>query len=319
MKSVYLLLGPEEGEKEIFIKNEIKKIKTKLQKKPQIYTFYPFDTAMIDIVSSLQNEDLFSDHRIVILKNIEEIKLKQDIDILSNYIKKPSPNSTLMLLSATFKGIPKKIENSLPKENKTIFWEMFENKKVEWIRNYFKSKSIKIDPDAVQFLLNMVENNTKELKKECSTLALFFGENSTLKLEELEKYVYHSKHENIFTLFESITKRDLDSSLDILDNILLSKESDSIAILSGLLWQVRNLLQLKMLLKENYSFEDAFLKIKIKYLSMPNSQKTFVFTWDKIQSWTLQKINTRQFNILTDINNKALDHYVGQKRYYRKD
>ena len=62
----------------------------------------------------------------------------------------------------------------------------------------------------------MIENNTKDLKSECSKLALFFGPGASIKTEELEKYLYHSKEENVFTLFESIAQRNFDLSLEIL-------------------------------------------------------------------------------------------------------
>ena len=140
---------------------------------------------------------------------------------------------------------------------------MFENRKVDWITTFFHKREIRIEREASEFLLEMIENNTKDLEQECGKLAYFFGKGSKLETETIEKYIYHSKEENTFTLFEKIAARDLGASEEALENILLSKESDSASLLGGLLWQVRNLLKLKQLLANNFSSEEAFSRLKI--------------------------------------------------------
>jgi DNA polymerase-3 subunit delta len=110
----------------------------------------------------------------------------------------------------------------------------------------------------------MVENNTRDLELECERLALFFGPGTVLHTETIAQYIYHSKEENVFTLFEKLAERDLAASQEILTKILLSKESDPTSLMGGLLWQIRKLIDLKRLMEENYSSEEAFSRINIK-------------------------------------------------------
>jgi DNA polymerase-3 subunit delta len=220
----------------------------------------------VDIISLLRNGSLFARHKVVCLFDADQIKRKEDVSLLEEYIHHPSPDSTLLLVSDTSNlgSVSKKITNALPKQARQIFWEMFQNRKVGWVKKTFERKDIHIDTEAATFLLEMIENNTRDLEQECERLALFFGPGTVLHTETIAQYIYHSKEENVFTLFEKLAERDLAASEEVLCKILLSKESDPSALMGGLLWQIRKLIDLKRLLEENYSEEEAFSRIAIK-------------------------------------------------------
>ena len=50
------------------------------------------------------------------------------------------------------------------------------------IVNFFRGRGIQIEPQAVEFLLDMVDNDTRTLGGTCEKLALFFGPGSRLGL-----------------------------------------------------------------------------------------------------------------------------------------
>jgi DNA polymerase-3 subunit delta len=258
----FLLLGPEEAEKSEFIQKTIAQI-AKKEDQPEIHRFYAFDTAVVDVVSLLQNGSLFSDYRVVILSNVEKIKKGDELSLLANYLKNPPPKAALFLLSDSIKNVSQKLSSAIPKQNVHKFWEMYENKRVNWIGAYFKARKIKIGGDATAFLMEMIQNNTRDLERECSRLASYFGEGSVLEIEKLEQFVYHSKEENVFTLFERLADRDLCASQEILAKILLSKDTDSTGILAGLLWQLRNLVKMKNMLESNYSLDETYSRLKV--------------------------------------------------------
>lgn len=264
MSAVFLLLGPEEGEKAQFIENTLSSISKRVGEEPELHRYYAFESTVADVLANLRNGSLFSKHKAVILNNIEEIKKKNDITLLSDYLGSPSENATLFLVSHLVKGINRTIERSLSPQNKKIFWEMFENKKFDWVVGFFRKRNIGIDQETASYLLEMIQNNTRDLREQCSKLAQFFGEGSQLRLEMIEKYIYHSRDENVFTLFERIALKDLSASQEILSKILLSRESDPSALLSGLLWQIRKLQRLKVLIEKNFPLDEIFVKLNIK-------------------------------------------------------
>jgi len=270
-KNIHLLLGPENGEKKEFIKTLEKNI-IKSSGEPEKFRFYPYDTEIGEIVSIMKNGSLFSSHKIVTINNCEDIKKKNSVEQLVEYCKSPSDDVTLILVSDGNK-VDTKIEKAIPSAQKKIFWEMFENRKKDWVISFFRKKGLTIDYDAVELLLDMIENNTDSMKNDCEKLAFYFKEGARITEEDIENFLYHSREENVFTLFEKVCRRDLETSLDVLNSIVLAKETQPVQLLSGLLWQFKNLLNLSSLLSKNTNQSEALLKSNIRG---KKNQKTYM-------------------------------------------
>jgi DNA polymerase III subunit delta len=276
-----LLLGPEEGEKSAFVEKIRAGLASRIGEVPETHRFYAGETPVTEVVLRLRNLSLFSRHRLVILSSVEEVKRAEEVAVLVEYLSAPAQDATLLLLSTSFAGDidrkivgdqRKKTPGAVPFENQKIFWELFDNQKQGWVTSYFRQRDIRIDPDAVEYLLDMVENNTRDMRVECERLALFFGPGSTLTLENVEHYIYHSKEENVFTLFDRICERELLSSEEVLDRILLSREAEAVQLASGLLMQFRRLAGYKRMLEASYESSEAFQKLRI---FSKKSQKTY--------------------------------------------
>lgn len=290
--AVYLFLGPEEGKK----RDEIKKIENSILKKigsePEKHQFYPFEKKVSDIISIMKNGSLFSTHKFIIINNAEEIKKKSDVELLVEICKKPIKGNTLILKS-TNNSIDKKIEKAVNSKNKVIFWEMFENQKKSWIVSYFNSFNQKINPNAVDHLLEMVDNNTQELKNACEKISFFFDKGKIITEDEIDTYLYHSREENVFTLFEKMAMKDLEASLEINIKLSLSSDSTPIAIISGLLWQFKRLLSLKTAISQKVPIQEAMLRQGIKG---KKNQKSYQSALGNYSLHELQKI----ISILSD-------------------
>ena len=286
--STHLLLGPEEGEKALHLEKIKQGVIAATGGQPEVSRFYAGESRMADVVLCLRNQTLFAGHRVVILANLEEVKRAEEVATLVEYLGAPASDATLVLLSGGFAGeIDKKIMTAVPKESQKIFWEMFDNQKQGWVMNFFKQKKIAIAPDAVDYILDMVENNTRDMRTECDRLALFFGPDTAIGLEDVEHYIYHSKEENVFTLFDRICERELGSAADVLDKILLSKEADATQLAGGLLLQFRRLAGFKRMLADNYEPAEAFPKLRI--FSKKN-QKTYIEASRKFSAEDLHAI-----------------------------
>ena len=276
-----LLLGPEEGEKSAFVEKLRAALTRRLGEAPETHRFYAGETPVADVVLCLRNLSLFSRHRLVILSNVEEVKRAEEVGALVEYLASPAQDATLLLLSTGFAGDVdrrvggdqrKKVPGAVPFENQRIFWEMFDNQKQGWVASFFRQREITIDPDAVEYLLDMVENNTRDMRVECERLALFFGAGAALTLENVEHYIYHSKEENVFTLFDRICERELLAAEEVLDRILLSREAETTQLAAGLIMQFRRLAGYKRMMAANYESSEAFQKLRI---FSKKSQKTY--------------------------------------------
>jgi DNA polymerase-3 subunit delta len=291
-----LLLGPEEGEKSAFIEKIIEALTARLGEPPEKSRFTAGEAGMAEVVLRLRNMSLFARHRLVILSNTEELKGAEEIGALVEYLASPAPDANLLLLSSGFPGEidrriagdqKKKTPGAVPFEHQKVFWELFDNQKQGWVTNFFRQRKISIASDAVDYILDMVENNTRDMRVECERLALFFGADATLTLENVEHYIYHSKEENVFTLFDRICDRDLLASQEVLDKILLSREAEATQLVGGLLQQFRKLASYKRMLLANYTSTEAFPRLRI--FSKKN-QKTYAEGSRKFSAPQLQTI-----------------------------
>jgi DNA polymerase-3 subunit delta len=310
--TIHLLLGPENGEKKDFI-NKLEKHINKTSGEPEKFRFYPYDTDMGDIVSIMKNGSLFSSHKMVTINNCEDIKKKDAIEQLVAYCKSPSEDVTLILISDGTK-VDTKIEKAIPATHKKIFWEMFENRKKDWVISFFRKKGLSIDMNAVELLLEMIENNTDSMKNDCEKLAFYFKEGSRISEDDIENFLYHSREENVFTLFEKICKRELEPSLDVLSSIVLAKETMPVQLLSGLLWQFKNLLSLSSLLSSKVPQTEALLKSNIRG---KKSQKTYMDGVRNYKTGELENIITlieeydnRLRTVRTEIQDSIIEMFI---------
>ena len=261
---LYLFTGPEAGERSDAV-NELLKVYEKKLGSIDVHRFYAAETSVADVISLLMNGSLFASFRFVVLNNAEAVKKKDDIELISEWLASNDGNSALVLLSDEI-SVEKKLENLVPKENKKIFWELFQDKKESWVRSLFQRNGFRITDDAIEAVLELCENDTASLKRECERFFVCFEKDHVISAEDVENLLSHNREENAFTLFDAMTEQcppaeRLENSLDILQKIRLSKESDSIKIIAGLTYSYRKLLTW-ISLAENGIYDNFQLKIK---------------------------------------------------------
>ncbi len=242
--NLYLFTGPEIGLRS----DEIENLKRNLAKKaPGIdcHIFYANETSVASVVSLLLNGSLFSDAKFVVLNNAELIKKKEEIEVISEWKKTASDESVLVLVSDEI-GVDKKLEALVSKDKKKIFWELFDNKKTQWVSDFFRRKGYSIEPDAVETILELVENNTAALASECGRFFVCFDKSHTITEEDAESLLSHNREESPFTLFDVLAgtgskSERLENALEILQKIRLSKDSSGVQLIAGLTYCFRKL------------------------------------------------------------------------------
>jgi DNA polymerase-3 subunit delta len=230
----YIFLGPELGKKQ----EAVDSVKSRF-KNADTFVFYTGETPPGVIADTLQNRGLFSETRLVIVKNAELLKKKDEVELLVSCICGMEDGSALILISDEIK-LAAGLDDAVPKENRQVFYELFEREKTEWLRQFFAREGFAIDKDGADTILEMVENNTSALNRECSRLIAFLPKNSPVSAEVVEKWLSHNREESAFTLFSRIACGELSKALESLEALLAAKES-SMGILAGLAWCFRKL------------------------------------------------------------------------------
>jgi DNA polymerase-3 subunit delta len=256
--SCFLFLGPELGDKQ----DAIKELRLKLTQGtvfPEETTFYAGETPISKISSVLLNSSLFAEKRLFFIKNAELIKEKSEIEFFASYIASGQKDTAVVLISDN-NSLVKALEDKVPRENKRVFYEYFENKKIEWLRSYFRREMCTVTDDAIGTILEMVENNTEALKRECSRLIFFLKNKKEINSADVEEWLSHSREESAFTLFSRIASGDLSRSLESLHSLLAVREKPRV-LFAGLAWCFRKLRDYISLMDSGETSDFEFKKI----------------------------------------------------------
>jgi len=265
--AAYIFLGPELGKKQ----DAVDAIRKKTPDAEE-FVFYAGETPLSEIADTLLNISLFSSSRIVIVKNADLIKKKDEIELLVSCIGTMDETTSLIFLSDENK-LASGLEDAVPKDRRQIFFEMFEREKNEWLRQFFKREGFNIDNDCVDAILEMVENNTEALKRECSRLIYFLPKDRPATRDDIEKWLSHNREESAFTLFSRIASGDLSKALESTAVMLAAKES-AMGILAGLAWCFRKLIDY-LALQETSGANNSFELKKIG-LSAPTVRDNYI-------------------------------------------
>ncbi|MDR3171654.1 MAG: DNA polymerase III subunit delta [Treponema sp.] len=319
--SCFLFLGPEIGEKQDAI-NEIRQrlrregaapAKTKGRAKAgaveaevslEETSFYAGETPVQELVSVLRNGSLFSDTRLIFIKNAELLKKKEEVELLASYMADPQADTTLILISEAT-SLAKGLETPVPAGAKRVFWELFENRKQEWVASFFRRAGCRIGEDAIETLLELVENNTDALRQACSRLMLFLGKGAVLTGADVEQWLSHTREESAFTLFSRIAAGDLAKSLESLHTLLMAKESP-VTIMAGLTWCFRKLRDYLFLVESGNPGDTDFKKIG---LTSVKARKDYEAASRRYNSATVNVCLslTAQYDILIRSNGPSLE------------
>ncbi|MGP1440107.1 MAG: DNA polymerase III subunit delta [Treponema sp.] len=258
---IYLFTGPEIGERNIAVA-KIKDTLTKQYGVLDLHNIYAGLTPISDVLSILQTGSLFNNAICVVLNNAHEITKKDEIQAIADWAKSSMSFPSFLILTSDEISINKSIETIVPKAQKQIFWELFENKKREWITRFFAKEKMKIAEDAIDSILELVENNTEMLKTSCSHLVLFFDEGKIVEAKDIETLLSHTKEETPFSLFDAISYLNFSQSLSIVQKLMQIKNTSPIQIIAGLTFCFRRLLDWHTIIRVNNGFSEMAVKTK---------------------------------------------------------
>ena len=267
----YLLLGPEEGEKNEWLRREKEKV---LKEHPdaEIHSFYTGDDDGASVSAVMSQPSLFSSFRYAVIRQYEARSGKDSItDAIISFLKSGQNDAELVIVSAekSEMKISKEILSRIPKENRLMFWEMFESRKREWIVKAFRDEGFSIDQEGIEEILFSTENNTADMKNLVTSLSLYFHaskpDKRTITADDIEQYAVKTRGEDGYTLFAAIAEGDLEHAILIMKTL---EETDSYAAVRAfsIVTQRFRLLENCLIMKSQGTSIDTIAK-EASYLS----------------------------------------------------
>lgn len=252
--AVYILLGPEEGEKNQWIQNMRQRV---LADHPdaECYTFFGGDEDQSSFVSAISQNSLFASFRFIVLKHFENVKKTDEMCQAAIEAAKEGQEDLVFVIvssESSASSVPKELVNAAGKENTITFWEMKEDQKKSWIRERCRKEGFQISQDAVEEILSSVDNNTQEMKNLVLSITTFLRLQNkgarVIETDDVEAYSARTKGENGYTLFRAVGEGDLEHSLLIVQSILLNDSREvipAVTVLANMFRRLENCLELK--------------------------------------------------------------------------
>jgi DNA polymerase-3 subunit delta len=150
-----------------------------------------------------------------------------DVQAMSAYAKAPAPHTVLALVAEEAKkGSP------LAKVSELLLYEASERKLVPWVADQFKQLEVKAHPDACRLLVELVGENSDELRLEAEKLALW-AQGEEITVEHIEEMVLPRGPVKPWTLTDAWSERNMAGVLTAAQRMLRRGDTPS-----GIAWKL---------------------------------------------------------------------------------
>lgn len=273
--SCHVFAGPDRGRVKEAVDQVLQGLTKRLGEKPETESFYAGEDSMDQVVSKLRNTGLFSAHLFAVINCCESLNAA-DQKILKAYAAHPNESATLVFVSDDPKAATDKL-SFIPKDKIKIMYEMNETEKKAFIHHFLERQKAAIEQDALEFFCDLVSSDTDDIKAQCGLLINTTKPGTAITLDTVEEFIYHSREETVYTLFDVLLEGDLAGALECVHKIILSQESEPIGIVLGLQWQYRGLQDLKDAGIRRPSFDD----FRARRIFMKRTQQVYQSALDK--------------------------------------
>ena len=219
---VYFLYGPED----YLIEEEIQRLLDRtLSQKERGLNFHLLsgeEHRGQEIVQAAQTLPMFSQYRFVLVREADRMD-DEKVDVLTEYIKKPSPSTCLVLYGQTIVSW-KKHRKEIEKVGKVEEYPRLKSRAlVSWTKDRMKGKGKTLSEESADFLVEVVGDHLYDLENTLEKVFLSVGGKGTIDLSDLEGIASGVKVSTVFDLTDAIGRRNLEKALGILGKAMESK------------------------------------------------------------------------------------------------
>lgn len=226
--------------------------------------FYATDVSLEKVAESLQTLPVLSDSRLVILKEAHLLTEKEwaHLDEAYEHLfktassdkinlsrkdesqKSGKPSCVFVIQASQVDRRKKVIKKWLDQATVIECQTPKETARAPWIRHLAKEKGLALDQEALAYMVQMGGNNLEELDRDLEKIFLFFGGPHSVTIGDLAQILQRNREESIFSLSESVGKKDRTQALFLFRNLKAQGESE-IALVALVARHLRILLKLK--------------------------------------------------------------------------
>lgn len=281
LKAIYLLYG----EETFLLDNSLKKIKSNFGELVKGINYIQIDETNIDkLISDIETPAFGFEKKLIIIRDTElfkrEVKKKgaKFVDIrdkIAEYISKNIETMQDVVLVFIEKSVDKaKMLNTLEQVNAVIcnFERQKLNQLVVRLKAICNAYKVKIDENTLKYLIETCGADLQNLINEIRKQIEYVEENGSITKETIDLLSIKQIESVIFDLTDNLGKKDVEKSLEVLNNLIYSKEPIQ-KILITLYNHFKKLYITKLAKRQNRNLAEA-LNLKPNQMFLTTKYKT---------------------------------------------
>ncbi len=253
------------GEEKLLIGDALSRILDKtVEADSRGFNYHVFDgekTGISDILAIAQSFPFCSSWRVILIRDIN-LMPAEGLELLIQYIKKPSPTTCLILVSAK-PDMRKKFFREVKDLLSPIQIQPLSGVRlISWIKSKAKCLDFTISDDAISFLIERKGDDLRGILSEIEKLSLYLDGKKVATLEDVKAITCGEETPSIFDLTGSLGEKNAGNSLRLL-SLLLTSGEPPLVILSMIVRQFRIIWRIVEAKEAGRSMEDLLQEIGI--------------------------------------------------------
>lgn len=167
-----------------------------------------------DIVASANLYPFGDQYRLVLVKNYNPSKNKEEANVLSNYLKTPLSSTILVFFNPDGCDFLKSISNITLVDCNKIDIKFI----AAYAKNFLAKQEIEGSDEAIEKLVMFCGGDMSRVNSELEKLSSYVGETKKLTAQVVEEFVVQDKEFQVFQLAEFLAKGDAKNAINLVDS-----------------------------------------------------------------------------------------------------
>ncbi len=221
-------------------------------------------TDIVAIVNSCRALPMMDEHRVVVLKDLA-IKKADELNLLNEYVKAPTPSTILIVVASENVSLYKKIEELAV----VVDCGYLDNAMLSRLVVTELSKhNVQIQQDALTALIDYCNHDYMRINNEITKLTNFIG-NGVVDLKTVQASVVKDVEYDIFELTNAVSEKNGKVAISIIKNLLLRKEPPQ----KLLIMMQNSFRRMFFAMSSKDSNEDVALKLNVKPFAVKKARE----------------------------------------------
>ncbi|MCO5231390.1 MAG: DNA polymerase III subunit delta [Chitinophagales bacterium] len=191
-----------------------------------------------EVISNCNQYPVFSERRLVILREAQSIARKEQWEILEAYLKNPL-TSTVLVILFKHKTLDKRWDVTKKIIANSAYFESVKIKEEElmpWVKRQIEGMGLSISDTNASIISDNIGNNLQRIINELEKISLVLTQGTEISADIIEKYIGVSKDYNVFELSNAIQDFNIAKAVQIIDYFSKNPKSGPLPLVIGTLY-----------------------------------------------------------------------------------